>query len=99
MIDEVLVYLFNGPESFTKENIVEISCHNLPSSSNEIVAIHKHGARHAKPGEFTLRAFLNGKLDLAQAEAVADLLHHSQAAHQVALNKCAAASPRAKEPP
>lgn len=75
IIDEVLVSLFLAPASFTKENVVEISCHGSPFILQKIIeALIDNGARAAKPGEFTMRAFLNGRFDLAQAEAVADLI-------------------------
>ena len=75
IIDEVVVSLFVAPHSYTKENIVEISCHGSPFIQQKIIEILiNSGARVAKPGEFTMRAFLNGRFDLAQAEAVADLI-------------------------
>src|SRR6201990_2756048 len=89
MLDEVLVSLFIAPKSYTRENVVEISCH----ASNYIIEsiiklLIKKGARSAKPGEFTLRAFLNGPLDLSQAEAVADLIAaNSKASQQVAMQQ------------
>lgn len=88
-IDEVLVSLFRGPHSFTKENAVEISCHGSPVIVKEIIkAFLKNGARLAEPGEFTKRAFLNGRFDLAQAEAVADLINaETDNARQAALNQ------------
>src|SRR3954464_12566730 len=74
-IDEVLISVFKEPNSFTKENAVEISCHGSPVIVKEIIKVLlKNGARLATPGEFTKRAFLNGRFDLAQAEAVADLI-------------------------
>ena len=83
LIDEVVVSLFKGPKSYTGENVVEISCHGSPYVQQQIIqACIKHGARIAKPGEYTQRAFLNGKLDLAQAEAVADLIASNTAASQ-----------------
>jgi tRNA modification GTPase len=89
IIDEVLVTVFKAPHSFTKENAVEISCHGSPFIIKEIIQILiKKGARHARAGEFTRRAFLNGKFDLAQAEAVADLIaSDSEASHKAALNQ------------
>lgn len=89
MIDEVVVSLFKSPNSFTKENSVEISCHGSPLIIKEIIkAILKKGARLAQPGEFTKRAFLNGRFDLAQAEAVADLINaETDNARQTALNQ------------
>jgi tRNA modification GTPase len=88
-IDEVLVSLFKEPNSFTKENSVEISCHGSSVVIKEIIkALLKNGARLAEPGEFTKRAFLNGRFDLAQAEAVADLIHaETDNARQAALNQ------------
>jgi tRNA modification GTPase len=74
-IDDVLVTLFNGPNSYTGDDTIEISCHGSPFICRRILELlFLHGARPAQPGEFTLRAFLNGKLDLMQAEAVADLI-------------------------
>jgi tRNA modification GTPase len=89
MIDEVVVALFVAPKSYTKENVVEISCHGSNYIIQQIIQLLiKKGACAAKPGEFTLRAFLNGGLDLSQAEAVSDLISSdSAAAHQVAMNQ------------
>jgi tRNA modification GTPase len=89
VIDEVLISLFREPNSFTKENSVEISCHGSPVIVKEILKVLlKHGARLAEPGEFTKRAFLNGRFDLAQAEAVADLINaETDNARQAALNQ------------
>ncbi len=89
VIDEVLVSLFVAPSSYTKENVVEISCHGSTYIIQKIISLLiRKGATAAKPGEFTLRAFLNGSLDLSQAEAVADLISSdSAAAHQVAMNQ------------
>jgi tRNA modification GTPase len=89
MLDEVLVTVFKEPNSFTQENAVEISCHGSPVVIKEIIkALLYHGARLAEPGEFTKRAFLNGRFDLAQAEAVADLIHaETDNARQAALNQ------------
>ncbi|MBL0744197.1 tRNA uridine-5-carboxymethylaminomethyl(34) synthesis GTPase MnmE [Chryseolinea lacunae] len=88
-IDEVLVAVFRAPNSFTKENAVEISCHGSPFIVKEIIkTLLKHGARLAEPGEFTKRAFFHGRFDLAQAEAVADLIHaETDNARQAALNQ------------
>ena len=88
-IDEVMVSIFKEPHSFTKENSVEISCHGSPVIVKEIIKVLlKHGARLAGPGEFTKRAFLNGRFDLAQAEAVADLITaETDNARQAALNQ------------
>jgi tRNA modification GTPase len=89
IIDEVLVSLFIAPSSFTKENVVEISTHGSPYIIRKVIQLLlSKGARLAKPGEFTKRAFMNGQFDLAQAEAVADLIHSdSEASHQAALNQ------------
>jgi len=87
IIDEVVVALFVAPKSFTGENIVEISCHGSPYIVKRILQLFIHrGVRLAKAGEFTQRAFLNGRFDLAQAEAVADLIAaDSEAAHKAAM--------------
>ena len=75
ILDEVVVSLFKNPKSYTGEDTIEIGCHGSPYIQEKIIqAITTKGARMAKPGEFTQRAFLNGKLDLTQAEAVADLI-------------------------
>ena len=75
LIDEVLVSVFKGPKSFTAEDSIEISCHGSPYIQRQIVELlSRHGARLAEPGEFTMRAYLNGRLDLAQAEAVGDII-------------------------
>ncbi|MNJ95373.1 tRNA modification GTPase MnmE [compost metagenome] len=89
IIDEVLVSLFVAPNSYTRENSVEISTHNSKYIIERVVnLLIKKGARAARPGEFTLRAFLNGGMDLSQAEAVADLIaSNSAAAHQVAMQQ------------
>jgi tRNA modification GTPase len=89
VIDEVLVSLFVAPKSYTKENVVEISCHGSKYIIDAIIKLLiKQGARLAKAGEFTLRAFLNGGLDLSQAEAVADLIaSNSKASHQLAMQQ------------
>jgi tRNA modification GTPase len=74
-LDEAVVSLFRNPKSYTGEDVVEISCHGSPYIQQQVLeACMREGARLARPGEFTQRAFLNGKLDLAQAEAVADLI-------------------------
>jgi tRNA modification GTPase len=75
-VDEVMVAVMRAPRTFTREDIVEITCHGgmLPAKT-VLDAVLKNGARLAQPGEFTRRAFLNGRIDLAQAEAVADLIH------------------------
>ena len=87
-IDEVVVSLFKGPKSYTGENVVEISCHGSPYIQQSILqACINKGARLARAGEFTQRAFLNGKLDLTQAEAVADLIaSNTKASQRTALN-------------
>ena len=89
IVDEVLVSIFREPNSFTKENSIEISCHGSPVIVKEILKVLlKNGARLAEPGEFTKRAFLNGRFDLAQAEAVADLINaETDNARQAALNQ------------
>lgn len=89
IIDEVLISLFLSPTSYTKENVVEISCHGSPYILQKIMeALLNSGARSAKPGEFTMRAFLNGRFDLSQAEAVADLIAaDSSAAHKNAISQ------------
>src|SRR5210317_723650 len=80
-VDEVIVTLFRNPQSYTGEDSAEISCHGSPYIVKRVLeTLVKNGARMAEPGEFTLRAFLNKKLDLAQAEAVADMIHSSSEA-------------------
>ncbi len=88
-IDEVLVTVFKEPNSFTRENSVEISCHGSPFIVKQIIkAFLNNGARLAGPGEFTKRAFLHGRFDLAQAEAVADLINaETDNARQAAINQ------------
>jgi tRNA modification GTPase len=87
-LDEVVLSLYKSPRSYTGEEVVEISCHGSPFIHQQILnACIEKGARLARPGEFTQRAFLNGKLDLTQAEAVADLIaSNSEASHRTALN-------------
>ena len=89
VIDEVVVALFKSPRSFTLEDSIEISTHGSPYVVREVInLLVRQGARLAGPGEFTRRAFLNGRFDLAQAEAVADLIHSdSEAAHQAAISQ------------
>ena len=89
IVDEVLVSLFKAPASYTREDTIEISCHGSDYIIQKILKlIIQEGARLANPGEFTQRAFLNGQLDLAQAEAVADLIaSDSAASHQTAINQ------------
>jgi tRNA modification GTPase len=88
VLDEVVVTVYRAPRSYTGEEVVEISCHGAPLIQDEILQLMIHaGARMAKPGEFTQRAFLNGKLDLTQAEAVADLIaSNTDAARKTALH-------------
>ena len=87
LIDEVLLAVFKSPNSYTGEDVVEISCHGSVYVQQKILKIlQDSGARLAQPGEFTLRAFLNKKMDLAQAEAVADLIaSENEAAHHIAV--------------
>lgn len=89
LIDEVVVGVFRNPHSFTGEDVVEISCHASPYIQQQILKLLiDKGCRLAKPGEFTQRAFMNGKMDLAQAEAVADLIaSDSAASHRMAMNQ------------
>jgi tRNA modification GTPase len=89
LIDEVVLALFKAPHSYTGEDVVEISCHGSVFIQQQILKLLiEQGARLARPGEFTLRAFRNGKMDLSQAEAVADLIASGNAAsHKVALNQ------------
>tara|TARA_R110002051_G_scaffold1700_3_gene9613 strand:+ start:38 stop:1435 length:1398 start_codon:yes stop_codon:yes gene_type:complete len=88
-LDEVLVSIFKGPNSYTGENVVEISCHGSTYIQQEILQLFlRNGCRTADAGEFTLRAFLNGKIDLSQAEAVADVIASDNAAsHQIAIQQ------------
>ena len=89
IVDEVLVTLFLDGKSYTGEEVVEVSCHGSQYILQDVIRLFvENGALPAKPGEFTLRAFLNGKLDLSQAEAVADLIaSNSEAAHKVAMQQ------------
>ncbi|MBN1116634.1 MAG: tRNA uridine-5-carboxymethylaminomethyl(34) synthesis GTPase MnmE [Bacteroidales bacterium] len=89
LIDEAMVAVFHAPHSYTGENTVEITCHGSVYIQQKILeCLIKNGARLAKPGEFTQRAFLNGKLDLSQAEGVADLIASgSEAAHRLAITQ------------
>lgn len=89
LLDEVLVSIFKAPHSFTGEDVVEISCHGSTYIQQNILQLLiSKGATLAKPGEFTQRAFLNGKMDLSQAESVADLIASSSAAtHRLAMNQ------------
>ncbi|MEX2379976.1 MAG: tRNA uridine-5-carboxymethylaminomethyl(34) synthesis GTPase MnmE [Vicingaceae bacterium] len=88
-LDEVLLSLFKAPHSYTGEDVVEISCHGSAYIINQLMELFiNQGARIANPGEYTQRAFTNGKMDLTQAEAVADLIaSESKAAHDIALNQ------------
>lgn len=89
IIDEVLVSVFKNPNSYTGENVIEISCHGSIYIQQEIIQLFlRKGCRMANAGEFTLRAFLNAKLDLSQAEAVADLIaSDNEASHQIAMQQ------------
>ena len=89
LIDEVLVSVFKNPHSYTGEDVIEISCHGSRYIQEKIIRLFIHrGIRPAKAGEFTLRAFINGKMDLAQAEAVADVIaSENEASHQVAMQQ------------
>ena len=89
LIDEVLVSVFKNPHSYTGEDVIEISCHGSRYIREKIIQLFIHrGIRPAKAGEFTLRAFINGKMDLAQAEAVADVIaSENEASHQVAIQQ------------
>ena len=89
IIDEVLASVFVAPKSYTGENTIEVSCHGSPYIQQRILEVFiNNGARLAQPGEFTLRAFLNKKLDLSQAEAVADLIaSNSEMSHKTAMNQ------------
>lgn len=89
ILDEVLASIFIAPKSYTRENVVEISTHGSPYIQQQIIQLLlSKGARLAQPGEFTLRAFLNGQLDLSQAEAVADLIaSSSESSHAVAMQQ------------
>ena len=89
IIDDVLVSVFRAPESYTGEDSVEISCHASSYIQNKILQLLvDHGASPARPGEFTQRAFLNGKMDLTQAEAVADVINsETESAHRLAMQQ------------
>jgi tRNA modification GTPase len=88
ILDEVVISLFKKPASYTGEDVIEISCHGSPYVQQQVLtALIRNGARLAKPGEFTQRAFLNRKLDLAQAESVADLIASNTKASQNAALK------------
>ncbi len=89
VLDKVLISIFKGPNSYTGENVVEISCHGSPYIQQQLLQLFlRTGCRMATAGEFTLRAFLNGKMDLSQAEAVADLIaSDSEASHEIAVQQ------------
>ena len=89
IIDEVLISIFRAPHSYTGEDSVEISCHGSSYILQQVMQLlMKNGCAPAAPGEYTQRAFLNGKMDLSQAEAVADLIaSHSEASHRIAMNQ------------
>ena len=88
-IDEVMISVFHAPKTFTTENSIEISFHGSPYIGKKILeALIKNGARMAKAGEFTMRAFMNGRIDLSQAESIADLIaSENEASRKVALNQ------------
>ncbi len=87
ILDEVVITIYKAPKSYTTEDVIEISCHGSPYILKEILTLLiKKGARPADPGEFTMRAFINGRMDLSQAEAVADLIEsQSKASHRMAM--------------
>lgn len=89
VLDEVLISIFKTPSSYTGENVLEISCHGSSYIQQEIIQLFlRNGCRMAKAGEFTLQAFLNGKMDLSQAEAVADLIaSDNESNHQIAMQQ------------
>jgi len=89
LLDKAIVVFYRGPESYTGEDMVEISCHGSPYIVSRLLSLSiAGGAREARPGEFTLRAFINGKLDLAQAEAVNDLIiSENETAHRAAITQ------------
>ncbi len=89
LLDEVLISIFKNPRSYTGEDVIEISCHGSSYIQQQIIQLFlRKGCRMASAGEFTMRAFLNGKMDLSQAEAVADLIaSDSEAAHQIAMQQ------------
>ncbi len=89
IVDEVLLSVFKAPHSFTGEDLIEIACHGSAYIQQLIIQLLlKNGCQLAQPGEFTQRAFLNGKMDLSQAEAIADLIaSHSASSHRVAMNQ------------
>ena len=89
MIDEVIVLVFRSPDSFTTEDIVEITCHGGPVVTKHVLKLLlDNGCRLAEPGEFTRRAFLNGRIDLLQAEAIGEMIHaRSESAYRTAVNQ------------
>ena len=89
VLDEVVITVYKSPQSYTSEDVVEISCHGSPYILREVMSLLvRQGARPADPGEFTMRAFINGRMDLSQAEAVADLItSQSKAAHAIAMQQ------------
>lgn len=89
VVDEAVVGLFRNPKSYTGQDVIELSCHGSPYILQRVLQLLvKHGARPAKPGEFTMRAFLNGRFDLSQAEAVSDLIaSETEAAHHIAMSQ------------
>ncbi|MGH2664804.1 tRNA uridine-5-carboxymethylaminomethyl(34) synthesis GTPase MnmE [Flavobacterium sp.] len=89
ILDQVLLSIFKGTNSYTGENTIEISCHGSTYIQQQIIQLLlRKGCRMAQPGEFTLRSFLNGKMDLSQAEAVADLISSdNEASHQIAMQQ------------
>ncbi|MEO6132565.1 MAG: tRNA uridine-5-carboxymethylaminomethyl(34) synthesis GTPase MnmE [Saprospiraceae bacterium] len=89
ILDDVVIGIYKGPKSYTTEDVIEINCHGSPFILKEITSLLiRQGARPADPGEFTMRAFLNGRMDLSQAEAVADLISSSsQASHRMAMQQ------------
>ena len=88
-IDKVLITVFRNPKSYTGEDLVEISCHGSIFIQESIIQLLlNHNCRVANPGEFTMRSFLNGKMDLSQAESVADLISsNTEASHRLAMNQ------------
>ena len=101
VVDEVLVSLFRAPHSYTGEDATEISCHGSPYILGRVIQLLiDHGCRMARPGEYTQRAFLAGKMDLSQAEAVADLIAStSRAQHRLAMNQMRGGFSRELAPP
>ncbi len=89
IIDECVATVFRAPRSYTKEDVIEFSCHGSPYILDQVIQLFlRHGVRMAQAGEFTLRAFLNGQMDLSQAEAVADLIASDNAAsHEIAMRQ------------